>query len=310
MIDRGWVRTVGGDIELAALRGAGAVALVHEHLSCDLSQGFGPEYVLQDVALVSDEVAAAARQGVRLIVDVGNSGHDRVPGFLREVSNRSGVAVVASTGHYREGFFPRDVETKDVDELAADMIGEVESVIAGSNVPAGAIAEIGFTGDVATPLEEKVFYAAAKAQAATGAPLLTHTAQGVGWAAQINLLTKGGADLDRVVIGHMDCLDDTSAHVDVIKSGAWLGFDRINSLRYQSDEVRVARLLDLIEAGFEDRIVLSTDTAMVTRLIAYGGAGYAAPVTELLPRLQRAGVPQATIERLVFENAWRFLAGQ
>jgi len=310
MIERGWVRTVQGDIELSSLRSGKSIALVHEHLSCDLSLGFGPEYVLTDLGLVTSEVEVAARHGVRLVVDVGNSGHQREPAFLRDVAEASGVAVVASTGHYREGFFPPDVEVKGVDELAADMVCEIETVIAGTHVPAGAIAEIGFTGETATPVEAKVFRAAAKAQAETGAPLLTHTAQGVGWAEQIDLLVKGGADLGRVVIGHMDCLDDNAAHVGVIKSGAWLGFDRINSLRYQSDEVRVARLLDLVEAGLEDRIVISTDTAMVTRLTAHGGAGYAAPVTELVPRLESAGVPAGSIDKLLYENAWRFLAGE
>lgn len=309
MVEAGWIRTVTGDLELAALRDQGAVALVHEHLSCDLSQGFGPEYVLRDLSLVTSEVQVAAQHGVGLIVDVGNSGHGRVPEFLRDVARASRVAIVASTGHYREGFFPTAVESKDVDELAADMVAELSSAIEGSDVPAGAIAEIGFTGAEGTELEKKVFLAAAKAQAETGAPLLTHTAQGVGWAEQLELLEKGGANLDRVVIGHMDCLDDPHAHAAVIRAGAWLGFDRINSLRYQTDEVRVARLVDLVEKGLETRVVLSTDTAMVTRLTAQGGAGYAAPVTLLAPQLAAAGIPAQTIHALVYENAWRYLAG-
>lgn len=309
MLERGWIRTVDGDVDISMLRRDGAVALPHEHLSCDLSQGFGPEYVLEDVDLVASEVRVAASHGVRLVLDVGNSGHLRSPEFLREVARRTGVAIVASTGHYREGFFPPEVEARSVEDLAKDMVSEIEGSIAGTEVPAGAIAEIGFTGEHATPLEAKVFLAAAQAQAATGAPLLTHTAQGVGWSEQIDLLERGGADLSRVVIGHMDCLDDPAAHKGVIASGAWLGFDRVNSLRYQTDEVRVARLVDLVEAGLEDRVVLSTDTAMVTRLTANGGAGYAAPVTVFAPMLAAAGVPDATIHKLVHENVWNYLAG-
>lgn len=141
-------------------------------------------------------------------------------------------------------------------------------------------------------------------------PLLTHTAQGEGWDAQIDMLVQGGADLSRVVIGHMDCLDSHEAHLGVIETGAWLGFDRINSLRYQSDEVRAARLVELIDEGHGDRILLSTDTAMVTRLCQHGGAGYGAVVTEFLPRLRALGLSQEWCDRITIDNPWRFLEGR
>lgn len=301
------IQTVLGERKLAELRGPHSIVLVHEHLSCDLSQGFGPEYVLQDLPLVTSEVEIASAKNVSLIIDVGNTGHGGDPEFLRDVARKSGVAVVASTGHYREGFFPPEVASRSIAELAEAMVADIEQGLAGTDIKAGAIAEIGFTGAEATELEEKVFLAAARAQAETGAPLLTHTAQGVGWAQQLDLLRRGGADLERVVIGHMDCLDDSSAHVAVIQAGAWLGFDRINSLRYQTDEVRVDRLIDLFDAGLEDRILLSTDTAMLTRLTANGGAGYAAPVTVLVPRLIERNVSEEIIEKLLYVNAWNYL---
>jgi phosphotriesterase-related protein len=309
MPEPGTIRTVAGDIRLADLIDGTAVALVHEHLSCDLSVGFGPEYVLDDAELVALELRAARDAGVRLVVDVGNSGHLRDPLFLREVARHSAVTVVASAGHYREGFFPDAVQAQSVDELTAGIIREIEQGIGATDVRAGAIAEIGMSGPTATEVEKKAFAASAAAQAATGVPLMTHTAQGVGWREQIEMLTAGGADMNRVVIGHMDCLDDHEAHVGVIESGAWLGFDRVNSLRYQSDEVRAKRLADLIDAGHGGRIVLSTDTAMVTRLSSHGGAGYMAVLTEFVPLLRQHGVSEEWIRRITVDNAWTFLAG-
>ena len=254
-----------------------------------------------------DECAAA---GVRLIIVVGNSGHLRDPIFLSDVARRSQMTVVASAGHYREGFFPDAVTSQSVEELTAEIVREIEHGIGETTVRAGAIAEIGMSGETATDAEKKTFAASAAAQAQTGVPLMTHTAQGVGWREQIDMLAAGGADLNRVVIGHMDCLDDHEAHVGVIESGAWLGFDRINSLRYQSDEVRAKRLVDLIDAGHGDRVVLSTDTAMVTRLSTRGGAGYMAVLTEFVPLLRQYGVSEEWIRRISVDNAWRFLAGR
>lgn len=289
--------------------GAEGMALIHEHLSCDLSTGFGPTYVLQDQALMTSELVAAHEQGVTLVIDSGNSGHGRDPAFLRRIADAAGVAIVASTGHYREGFFPDSIRSQSVEEIAAGMVTEIRVGIEGSGIKAGAIGEIGMSGETPSDNERKVFLAAAMAQRETGVPLMTHTAEGLGWRTQLDLLIEGGADLDRVVIGHMDCLDDGAAHRGVIQAGAWLGFDRINSLRWQTDEVRVTRLRDLIASGLHDRILLSQDIASTTRLRIDGAPGYTAILSELVPRLLRQGVPDSAVQQLCYRNPWSFLLG-
>lgn len=297
------IRGVLGDVTIGERTG---VALVHEHLSCDLSATSGPTYVLQDLSLLVGEVRAAADSGVRLIIDVGNSGHHRDVGFLAGIAGRSGVLIVASTGHYRQGFYPEVVESATVETLADLMVADIEEGIEGQEVRAGAIAEIGTSGELPTASEEKVMLAAGLAQARTNAPLLTHTTEGTGWKRQIELLRTAGADFGKVVIGHMDCVDDHRAHVGVIESGAWLGFDRINSARYQSDEVRCCRLKELVDEGYGDRVVLSHDIATTSRLTSEGAPGYAGVVRDFVPRLRRAGVEERSIEQL-WANAWSFV---
>lgn len=307
------ITTVTGDVAVEVARGQiqPGIALIHEHLSCDLSQSFGPEYVLADEAVMGSELATAREGGVRLMVDCGNSGHGRDPLFLRRISAESGVLIVASTGHYRDGFFPGYVEAESAVQLAERMLDEIRSGIEGTDVRAGAIAEIGTSGAEPTQSEQKVFEAAAMAQAEAGVPLMTHMAEGLCWRQQLDMLRDGGADLSRVVIGHMDCTDEGEAHRAVIEAGAWLGFDRINSLRWQSDDVRVNKLLGLIEDGYAERIVLSHDIASATRLRSGGGPGYTAIQDLLLPRLRDRGVDEATIGRLCSANAWSvFEAGQ
>lgn len=303
--------TVTGDLDVtnADEQTGSGTALIHEHLSCDLSTSFGPEYVLQDEETMASELAAALDAGVRLVVDSGNSGHHRDPAFLRRISVASGVRVVASTGHYRDGFFPDYVETERADQLAARMVAEIRSGIEGTDVRAGAIGEIGTSSGTPTAAERKVFQAAAMAQAETGVPLMTHTAEGLAWQEQLDMLRVGGADLNRVVIGHMDCLADTGAHRAIIDAGAWLGFDRINSLRWQSDNVRVDSLLHLIKAGYAGRIVLSHDIASTVRLRSGGGSGYTAIQNQLLPDLRNHGVDEVTLDRLCRQNAWLLLVG-
>lgn len=159
MIETGVIRTVRGDLRMDQLARTGVMALIHEHISCDLSLGFGPEYVLQDRDLVAYELALANQKGVGLVIDVGNSGHIRDPEFLLEVSSASEVVVVASAGHYREGFFPAEVGSSSVDDLTSRMVAEIEVGIGATEVRAGAIGEVGMSDVTPTDHERKVFAA-------------------------------------------------------------------------------------------------------------------------------------------------------
>lgn len=62
------------------------------------------------------------------------------------------------------------------------MVDEIEQGIDGTELKAGIIAEIGSSEGKITPLEEKVFIAAALAHNQTGRPISTHTSfSTMGW---------------------------------------------------------------------------------------------------------------------------------
>ena len=58
----------------------------------------------------------------------------------------------------------------------------------------------------------------------------------------------------------MDSLDDPTAEIikQIAKRGAFVGFDRVTSQR-PSDDQRVTEVLALLEAGYADRLLLSSD---------------------------------------------------
>ncbi len=82
----------------------------------------------------------------------------------------TGINVVACTGYYQDAFFPGHVATRSVQELAQEMVDEIEQGIDGTELKAGIIVEIGSSEGKITPLEEKVFIAAALAHNQTGRP--------------------------------------------------------------------------------------------------------------------------------------------
>ncbi len=98
--------------------------------------------------------------------------------------------------------------TRSVQELAQEMVDEIEQGIDGTELKAGIIAEIGSSEGKITPLEEKVFIAAALAHNQTGRPISTHTSFSTMGLEQLALLQAHGVDLSRVTVGHCDLKDN------------------------------------------------------------------------------------------------------
>ena len=64
----------------------------------------------------------------------------------------------------------------------------------------------------------------------------------------------------------------------------------------------------VIEAGYEDHVLLSADFAREEELKANGGAGYSSVPAIFVPKLRYAGVPDYVISKILIDNPRRFLA--
>src|SRR3546814_3851803 len=78
----------------------------------------------------------------------------------------------------------------------------------GRMVAAGIYGEQATGLEEITPHEEKCLRAVARAHRRTGLAISTHTTHGTMGLEQLDILAEEGADLDRVVIGHMDIQPD------------------------------------------------------------------------------------------------------
>ncbi|EHR9368134.1 TPA: hypothetical protein HI054_001707 [Escherichia coli] len=138
--------------------------LAHEHLHIDLS-GFknNVDCRLDQYAFICQEMNDLMTRGVRNVIEMTNRYMGRNAQFMLDVMRETGINVVACTGYYQDAFFPEHVATRSVQELAQEMVDEIEQGIDGTELKAGIIAEIGTSEGKITPLEEKVFIAAALA---------------------------------------------------------------------------------------------------------------------------------------------------
>jgi phosphotriesterase-related protein len=281
----------------------------HEHASLDIREFVDETFHLDDLAQVGDDLKVARGNGLQTIVDAGTDGHRRDPRFLAELARYSDVQIIASTGYWRELAYPPYVAEESTEQIADRMISDIRVGIGGTDIRAGAIGEMGSESPGMSALEEKTFRAAAIAQAETDVPLMTHTAEGLDALRQLDLLTGYGVRPERILIGHVDCMDDVNMHSEIAAAGAFVGYDRVGLTLFQPDSLRVRLITEMIARGHGRQLIVSTDLATQKDMRSSGRPGYSYLIEEFLPLLRDAGVDEPTIQMLTVENPRRLLCG-
>jgi len=327
------IRTVLSDISPEAL--AGGTTLFHEHLSLTMPEegrGRGAQpppgppadaalprrlpggrpmgsvgTYTKDVSLMIDEVNAAKKDGLVCIVDAGPTDLKRKIEDLKTIQTRTGMYVVASGGFFNQSSFPTDLSAKSEQQLAEEIEQEAR------RERYGAFGEIGQSATM-TDDERKVFRAVSRAAIRTGMSVFTHTPhEGCKACAleQLGIFEQMKVDPRRICIGHLaDIRDDPKAetHKTIARRGAYVGFDTVGIPTGLSDEAKVGMIVAVLEAGLEDRVLLSSDMAIEGLLKKNGGGGYSLVLTDFVPKLKAAGVKEATLHKILVDNPRRFLA--
>ncbi|AUV41779.1 phosphotriesterase-related protein [Citrobacter freundii complex sp. CFNIH9] len=280
---------------------------VHEHLHIDLS-GFknNLDCRLDQYDLICQEMKDLRALGVSNIIEMTNRYMGRNPQFMLDLMRETGINVVACTGYYQDAFFPEHVAARSVEQLAQEMVDEIVIGIDGTELKAGIIAEIGSSEGVITPLEEKVFIAAARAHIETGRPISTHTSFSTMGVEQLVLLQARGVDLSRVTVGHCDLKDNLDNILRMIDLGAYVQFDTIGKNSYYPDEKRIGMLHELRNRGLLNRVMLSMDITRRSHLKANGGNGYDYLLTTFIPQLRQSGFSQADVDTMLRDNPSQF----
>ena len=250
-----------------------------------------PPDIMHNVDLMSEEVAKIKSAGVACIVDGGHPDMGRDSNFLRQVSMKSGVPIVAGGGFYTQPFYPKEISTMSEEQIVKALIKQAD------DDTLGVFGEIG-SWDEITADERKVFRAIGKAHLATNLSIFTHTGiPGKSALEQLDILEDAGVKPDRVVIGHLGNLVDPNVYVhkQICRRGAFVGFDRQGG---NNDAQQVPLVMALLEAGFADHLMFSADAS----------SGYAKTLTNFLPKLKAAGASDDVLHKIMTDNPRRFLA--
>lgn len=296
-----------------------AAAPVSEALLWDLRQdpfGNRANLALDDVDVACAELSRFAALGGRTVVETTGWGIGRDLAGLRQISERTGVHVVAGTGFYLEASHPVDLVALGPDGVTDRILADVRDGEDG--VRPGIIGEIGVSADF-TAAEQVSLRGALAAQAECGLPIQVHLP---GWfrlaATVLDLAESTGADLSQLVLCHMGPsgvnLDYQRAALD---RGIWVQYDMLGMEVYYadqgvqcpSDEQNAAHLARLVELGYGDRLLLSQDVFVKSLLRRHGGPGYAHVLQYFAPRLRRHGLDEEQVLSLMTDNPRRLFIG-
>jgi phosphotriesterase-related protein len=270
-----------------------------------------------DLEVSVNELKAAHQQGVGCIVDATTGRrNDAALERLRTLATRSGMTIIAGGGYFEDldnlqTKYPPQVATMSEAELVEEFVKDAAAQ------RWGAFGEIG-TSTTMRDDERKVLRAIAKAHKRTGLAIFTHTPHDSCPSCaleQLEIMQSEGVDPQKLCIGHLsEILNDPNAelHKRIAKSGVFIGFDTVGHFLPhspdQTDAMRVKMVVSMIEAGYEDQLMLSSDLGRTQDFKANWGSGYSTVVAVFVPKLRYAGVKEATIQKILVDNPRRFFA--
>jgi phosphotriesterase-related protein len=323
------IQTVTGPIGLDQL----GRTLMHEHLFIAFAGAeFDPTAIFDRAGFVAEAVKRLRQlreeHGVRTFVDPCPIELGRDAAMMKEISERSEMHVVCTTGFYFEEMgLPIYWRARTEQEIADLYISEITSGIGKTGVRAGAIKVA--TGKPITALDTKFLNAACIAQKTTGVPIITHTQDGHGAPEQQELFAAGGVAAHRCLIGHCCGNADPAYHRRVVDGGSYIGFDRIGLLRFQPDDVRADNLVRLVRSGHRAQIMMSQDRHCgwlgkfarqlspqeqahidAQRAVGNWPPPYTYLFTDFVPMLKERGLSQHEIDSILLDNPRRFFAGE
>ncbi len=282
--------------------------LCHEHVIIDLTGVRGDiDSALTDTCTMASELALANDSGIDSIIEVTNIGMGRDVKKLEEVSKKTGINIIASTGFYTIPYYPEYIFTKTAEELSQIMIKEIVEGIDDTSIKAGVIGEIGTSLNEISPVSLKVYEAAFLAHKETGVPIFTNCEMGTMGYEQAMYFKNLKMDMDKLLIGHVDLVKDLDYIVKILETGANIGFDTIGKESYVSNQSKAKLLFELVKLGYEDKIMLSQDVTRVSYLKRNNGFGYVEVMNKFIPLLKKGGLSEKVINKFMVDNPKRIL---
>lgn len=238
--------------------------LIHEHIMCvdwSMRMNFGLRYF--DYEWMAETGAAMLKKareeyGIRTVVDGTPVNLGRDVRLMAEISERSGVNIIASSGFYYQE--EPCLASRSADDIYEWLDLECSEGIDGTGIWPG-ILKTAVGADGVTPMLEHVLTAAGRVSDSRRLPIFCHHDVSVRNGMEIlDVFEKSRADLSRIIMGHSGDTDDCEYLISMLKRGCFLGMDRFAYCDVSlSLDKRVKVIAELFQKGYEKQLVLSHD---------------------------------------------------
>ncbi|MER6113244.1 phosphotriesterase [Streptomyces hirsutus] len=314
-VESNTVNTVLGPVAAEEL----GVVSVHEAL---LSVVPGAEYaydVTLDRAEIFETLAAKLKDfrahGGGTLVDSTGMFHGRDVRLYEALSRTTGVHIVASTGQGPEemlgGYFltpQTNPPTPWPAEKFADLF--TKEITEGMVVPrverrgaAGLVATTA-TPDGMTATDESLFRGAARTALSTGVAVSIR--YGSDALHDLDVVLDEKLPADRVVVGGLDRKDAVAAGapLEIARRGAYAALDHVGAQddAHLTDDERAVLVAELVQAGFGNRILLSSSATGVAKGHSGNDLPYSYVLTTFVPLLKARGLSDEDTRRILVEN--------
>ena len=289
------VQTVLGPIDTSKL----GFTLSHEHIaasSAGIWQAW-PELLggrTRFITRAVDQLKRAKDEGVDTIIDCTTIDLGRDIRLMQVISRRSGMQVIASTGHWLDP--SNSMRARTVEELSEFFIREITTGIEGTDIKAGVIKVA--NGAMIDPFGEK----------------------------QTVIFEEEGLAPAKVCIGHTDN-SPADYQLGLGRRGYYLGMDQLprggpappgtplqapGALTW---EQRYTQIKALVDAGLTNRLMLGNDHSLGMTLqatsadplrVAQNPDGMLFVVRKAIPALKQIGVADEAIHTMTVEVPRRF----
>lgn len=278
--------------------------------------------LLNDPVIQKTELLYFKNAGGKTIVDATMPGIGRDALILREISRETKLHVIMGTGFYIGTTHPEYLSDMPIDEIADEMIKELEVGIDDTGIKAGFIGEIGIS-EVFDDRERRVLKAAAIAQIHTDVAIHVHinpwTTNGL---EASDILLNAGVPANRINICHVDVENREDYILKLLHKGIYIEFDNFGKEYFVDEAVRnsgygpfvtdverVRLLKKLIDMGYEKQLLLSCDVCLKILLHQYGGWGYDHVLTNIVPMMKEYGISDQQIQQIIVNNPVNFIDG-
>ncbi|MCM3714334.1 phosphotriesterase-related protein [Alkalihalobacillus oceani] len=310
----GQVQTVTGEVEINDFN----YILMHEHLQIGYTgwhlDPFSPKYIRKEIIdRAVDRLQELKTYGVDCMVDPCTMELGRDPELMAEVSQRSGVRIICSTGFDLEArgkLFA--IQRLSWEEILEIYLKEITDGIGETGIRPGIIkAATGYNR--ITEYEEMCLKAASHASRISGIPIITHTEHGTMGPEQVQLFKSEGVNLQKCIIGHCCANHNLDYQLSILDEGALVGFDRFGNEHFSKDRLRIGTLYGLLQMGYSEQIIISCDS-----VCSYLGRF---PFNEeyenwhprylfnsVIPELKQKGIKENDIQNLIQYNPKRYFS--